>query len=374
MNQALQKALIQETNMSLINIRSIELDYFSTFFSSFGTQCALMIGFIVGSLSQVPGLDNPTGCWYGWIVLYWVTSALTLAAGVHGLVSSVFVQVFGQGLGLRGPLGSMVRAVEGMVEEQENIVHAFIVAVFSFGFQCIGMYFIMMDWVSATVSSIITMVGIILWYNYALRLYNRFSWKDMNIKWRNSEEEGDSDLDDHDENPVKNAMHYAKKRQSKVKRGNMRSEEEDQALNELESEETQRETPGGYLTLRVPGTFGDPWQRRYFMVRGKLIYYYKDKRSFQQEPKKPLNTRSIDLEGYTLIAGAREPPYSIALVPVDEDDHRKAWKFRCDTLAEFQSWLEIFSVALKIADASGQQGDLVNIAPEEDVGPADGGK
>jgi hypothetical protein len=364
MNQAQQKALIQETNMSLINIRSIELNYFSAFFSSFGTQCALMIGFIVGSLSQVPGLENPPGCWYGFIVLYWVSSAITLAAGVHGLVCSVFVQVFGQGLGLRGPLGSMVRAVEGMVEEQENIVQTFIIAVFSFGFQCIGMYFIMMDWVSATVTSVITLLGIILWYNYSLRLYNRFSWKDMNIKWSNSDEGEQSDMDDDDSNPVKNAMHYRKKRLSKTKRGSSRSEEEDQALDELGSERGQSETPGGYLTLKVPGTFGDPWQRRYFMVRGKMVYYYKDKRAFQLDPRKPLNTRPIDLEGYTLIAGAREPPYSIALVPVDEDDNRKAWKFRCDTLAEFQMWLEIFSAGLKVADATGEQGNLVNIAPE----------
>lgn len=122
MNQANQKAVIQEANMNLVEIRNVELGYFSTFYSNFATQAALMIGFIVGSLSQVPGVDNPSDSPYFFIVLYWITSALTLCAATHSLVCSVFVEVFGQGLGLRGPLGSMVVAIEGMVIEQQQIL------------------------------------------------------------------------------------------------------------------------------------------------------------------------------------------------------------------------------------------------------------
>lgn len=366
MNQANQKALIQTANMDLINIRFIELSYFSVFFSSFGTQCAVLNGLITGSLSQVPGQQNPTGCWYGWIVLYWISSAITLGASMHAIVCCLYLEVFGQGLGLRGPLGSMVRAVEGLVIEQQEILNTFLIAIFSFGFQCIGMYWIMMDWKSAIATTVITIVGIICWYRYALRLYNRFSWKAIKVEWRGEdqdESENEDELDHDSSNPVKSAMHNSskRKRQSKAKSASTRSEEETQALEDLSAEMGKKETPGGYLTLRSPTMFGmDPWQRRYFVVRGRLIYYYKDKRSFQLDPVKPLNTRAIDLEGYTLIAGAREPPYSIALVPVDENDNRKAWKFRCDTLAEFQKWIEILSLSLKLCDSGS---DLVNIAP-----------
>ena len=138
MNQANQKAVVQNANMTLVSIRAAEIEYFSQFFSSFGTQSALVLGFISGSVSQVPGVQNPSGCHTAWIWLYWITSAITTACSVQVLVCTIFISVFGQGLALRGPLGSMVRAVEGMIVEQEQVVFFFCLSIFSFGFQCIG--------------------------------------------------------------------------------------------------------------------------------------------------------------------------------------------------------------------------------------------
>jgi hypothetical protein len=135
MNKASQQALVQETNMNLISIRQAELNYFNTFFSNFGTQCALLIGFICGSISQVPGVGADIPLF--WVWLYWITSAVCLAAAVHVLVCTVFVNVFGQGLALRGPVGSMIRAVNGMVLEQEQIIIAFIAAMIFFGLQMV---------------------------------------------------------------------------------------------------------------------------------------------------------------------------------------------------------------------------------------------
>ena len=63
-----------------------------------------------------------------------------------------------------------------------------------------------------------------------------------------------------------------------------------------------------------------------------LIFYYQDKRQYESTPSRPLNSRAIDLDGYTLVAGAVEPPYNICLLPLDTDDIRKTWKFRCDTV------------------------------------------
>ena len=53
MNKANQQALVQTANMNLIAIRQAEVGYFTTFFGDFGTQAALMLGFICGSISQV---------------------------------------------------------------------------------------------------------------------------------------------------------------------------------------------------------------------------------------------------------------------------------------------------------------------------------
>jgi hypothetical protein len=111
MNQANQKVVMQNANMTLIQIRSYEIGYFQIFFSNFGTQAALMIGFIAGSLSQVPGWDNPPDAPYFFVVLYWITSAVCLCAGMHCLVCTVFVNVYGPGLALRGPPGTLLLTI-----------------------------------------------------------------------------------------------------------------------------------------------------------------------------------------------------------------------------------------------------------------------
>ncbi len=424
MNKANQKVVIQNANMTLIQIRQYEIGYFQIFFSNFGTQAALMIGFIAGSLSQVPGWDNPPGAPYFFVVLYWITSAICLCSGMHCLVCTVFVNVYGQGLALRGPPGSMVRAIKGMIAEQEQVLFAFCLTIFTFGLQCVGMYFIMMDGISATVCSVITGVCMILWYRYALRLYNRFSWSGINIDWSEDDEstkDPTEALDEltatvvndihaktnryqqSDKKSIKDFQHSGKtsnKRESIKSISPTKSDPNkppttapidisdkvsviegaemygaahhlDDVQTVITSSSSQQDileltkgmTFGSYLTLKERGRLGgEKWVRRYFIIKGHHIFYYQDKRSFELNPAKPINKRAIDLEGYTLVAGSTEAPYPISLVPYDSEDIRKVWKFRCDTSGEFERWLQLFSVALQSCNPSKQQGDLVIMA------------
>jgi hypothetical protein len=85
-----------------------------------------------------------------------------------------------------------------------------------------------------------------------------------------------------------------------------------------------------------------------------------------------LNSRPIELEGYSLVAGAVEPPYLITLIPTDAEDIRKSWKFRCDTLHEFNEWIEKFSNALKNNDNIGyshgnKNNDLLVLDTEKSI-------
>jgi hypothetical protein len=56
MNYANQAQLVQTTNTNLVGIRSIELNYFQTFFNSFSIQSTLLIGISTALLSQTPAL------------------------------------------------------------------------------------------------------------------------------------------------------------------------------------------------------------------------------------------------------------------------------------------------------------------------------
>lgn len=105
MLKAEQSAVVQQANSGLVAIRSVEVAYFSQFFSYFGTQCALMAGFSICSVSQTPALADSSTFLRR---LYWISSAIAAMTGLYALLGALYCSVYGQGLALRGPPGSMV--------------------------------------------------------------------------------------------------------------------------------------------------------------------------------------------------------------------------------------------------------------------------
>jgi hypothetical protein len=121
-----QAQVIQQANNDIVQLRVAELSYLVTFFGSFGTQLALVASFCAALVSQVPGtvcLAWPTrhykityccikglecDCSPFWTYIYWVSVSLCMASALYGLLSTVFITVFGNGMALRGPTGSLV--------------------------------------------------------------------------------------------------------------------------------------------------------------------------------------------------------------------------------------------------------------------------
>ena len=111
MQRAEQELLLQNSNQEVLAIRQQELTYFSTFFNSFSLQAALLAGFVLNSLN-----DNEYDRFAGHQLadyVYWIFSAVLFAAALHCILTTVYCTVYGAGLALRGPVGSMVRAVDG---------------------------------------------------------------------------------------------------------------------------------------------------------------------------------------------------------------------------------------------------------------------
>lgn len=424
MIQAGQKAVFQQTNVALTQIRQVEIEYFSQFFTNFGTQCILLAGFICGSISQTPAFQAE--CNYFWQIMYNLGSAGCVAFAVQAMIGAVFISVFGQGVALRGPLGSMVNTVEGMVQEQHNAVMLFVFAVTCFVIQEIGMCWVMMNWPYAVISTGIILIYAVYTYRSALRIYNRFYWEG-GTKYK--EAMAEEELDDLHPEPVIPKHIEAAKRGTTL--STLPSEKKDEKRSTLgisklfknkksaQDQEEQfsaeklaqqnpgmmddiseySETPyvdmdtvkspgvtstavssgadalrkaGGYLTVKLKQkrfSLGrDPWERRYFVLRNNLIYYYPDKRSFDLDPAKPINTRPIDMEGYRLEANLNitQAPFLLSLVPISEDDVRKAWKFRCDTISEFRNWIEILTQALKEAATGAQNHERYDDNDDDD--------
>lgn len=271
----------------------------------------------------------------------------------------------------------MVNAVNGLVVEQKHILVAFIISIIFFAFQAVGMYWVMMESTSAIVSTCVTFVAMFFWYDYALKLFNRFRWDYKNSDW-NDFTNPDQELDDLNPNSVVLSKDSSDDVSTNKKKNKFRflhlknrsSKPEDESdvplygVSKFIDESRKNEPSGGYLTMKAHRNYlmKEPWERRFFVIKGTLIYYYKDKRSFQLNPSNPINRRPIDLEGYTFVAGNMEPPYVITLVPIDPDDIRKTWKFRCDTLGEFNSWVQTFTEAFKLCDNSDAKSEIVKIS------------
>lgn len=191
MNQANQKALCQQTNQGLLGIRQAEIDYYLTLNSAFGTQAALIGGFTYGNFAQETTFEDVT---YKQIQGYlgdasWILAAVTIACAVHVIISTMLIQVLGPGLALHGPIGSIIRATEGMRAEQKQIIISYICMMIAFTLSTTLSFWVVMSFNAALGSTIVFVIAARYWYMYTERIYLRFYWDQKASVWK----EGDDD-------------------------------------------------------------------------------------------------------------------------------------------------------------------------------------
>lgn len=164
---------------------------------SFGTQCALIVGFVLSSITQVPALDS--GQNQRIIDIYWISSTLVFCASLHCMLTTIYVTIYGTGYALRGPLGyicilsyllsffsnliydnllllnrSMVKAVDGMLEERAHILLSYVLTIVFFTMSTIATFYIVMTDTVANICFGLVLFSSFIWYHYCLRIYNRF--------------------------------------------------------------------------------------------------------------------------------------------------------------------------------------------------------
>jgi hypothetical protein len=134
-NVALENKAIQ----LMLQIREKELNYITNKYNAMGTQAALVGGFAVTTLTSLEvGVSVPN-------ILRWfffVTSSISVGSALHCILNATFVTVWGPGLALRGPRGSMAKAYYGMIREQGQIFGSFVTCLFFFGLETCVAFFI----------------------------------------------------------------------------------------------------------------------------------------------------------------------------------------------------------------------------------------
>eukprot|EP01033_Poteriospumella_lacustris_P001566 gene1565-1135_t len=347
MNRANQHALFQATNQGLLGIRQAEINYYVSLNSAFGTQAALIGGFTYGIFTQE--MFDVTQA-YASIFrdIYWIASSATIAAAVHVILSTMLLQTLGPGLALHGPVGSMVRACEGMREEQKMVTFAFAMMMVLFSLSTLMLFWAVMTIQAAAGSTFVWVLAVRFYYFYCERIYLRFYWK---------QEEDYLHRDDDDKDPSEqysdgpkvftggsreNPMHARPQSMAMTSGNSSQSRSEDgvamtekssgrrtslipsmrlpfsrqsaaqaapkpsdteitdlSTLNSLTSKDILMQ---GYILMKRPSRNSKvrkSWKRCYFILNGLgHFFYYRNRQEYREKPEAPKRKRPLSLSEF----------------------------------------------------------------------------
>ncbi len=180
MNRASQAQIVHETNIGLLSIRQLELNYYTNLNIAVGYQAAMIGGFTYNIFTQNQPNDKIA---YAQIFqnIYWIVSAGAIAASVHVIITTMIIQVLGPGLALHGPVGSMARATKGMRIEQTGVIVSFIVMVILFALSTVISFWAVMGFYSSIGATAMFIIAARCWFYYGERIYLRFYWENDEI-------------------------------------------------------------------------------------------------------------------------------------------------------------------------------------------------
>mmetsp|Transcript_6375 Transcript_6375/g.17264 ORF Transcript_6375/g.17264 Transcript_6375/m.17264 type:complete len:242 (-) Transcript_6375:320-1045(-) len=166
-----KRAVEQNLRLSLLRIREKELHFYTENCRSLGTQAALIASF----------------AWFGLIMVilppqanqmlktaYLCMSTTAMGLELIAVVNATLCLLLGPGLALRGPDGSMHKAVDEMMEEYRLVFFFFAIGLVAFNCASILFGYVMFPWqvgLAMTVILIIFLYGI---QHYFLKIYGRF--------------------------------------------------------------------------------------------------------------------------------------------------------------------------------------------------------
>jgi hypothetical protein len=377
MIRAQQSTLNQQTNLAILNIRQSEITYYTNLNIAFGTQAAL-----IGGFTYAVFLNDHTGG-DGDVFqnnvqdIYWVVAAATMCCSVFIILTTMFLHVFGPGLALNGPVGSMVKASEGMRIEQIPVIKAFILMVILFSISTILLFWVIMNYYSAAGATAVYFIGAYYWYKYCERIYLRFYWKADAAKWR---EDSLSDIeaplplplasnaDGTTTNPIQNGhtnhMHLP------LQHMNSSSSNNNNNNNNLRNDSPTTVAvhrphdismegyilkKGSYVECDISK---EPWERRYFvLLYNAELLMYKTRQEYHSNPQHPLHNRPLYLRDFLMSTCTAETDdtekpqcsrhhFQITLKPIDNSHSGRSHTvqnllLRVDTKEELFAWFNV---------------------------------
>jgi len=171
---AADKLLLQSRiRQNAIQLKEKEFQLHNANFGTVGTQAAVLAGFTMTAFAEmtIPPNSSRILCF-----VYYTMVTVSLCANLFCVGETTTLSVFGTSLSLRGPDGSMIRAVDGMYEERYQIFQTFAVGIFSlFGAMAFGSL-LTLQIETALSTSFILAFGAYRLYDNSWRLVKKFGF------------------------------------------------------------------------------------------------------------------------------------------------------------------------------------------------------
>lgn len=355
MYRADQHAFVQNMNVELAGIRLAEITYFQGTFANFGTQSAFIAGFLMTSISAIPTFLPYRNDFYKFC--YLVSTIVSFILSMDILVSSIILNVYGQGYALRGPSGSLIKAVNRMVVEQRKIMISFTISIVSFAFSNFSAYFIVMEYPAAVVCAVVTFLGVAFWHHYTVRIYNRFKWNDFM----------EDSIENNDPATMlptrKSVIQISEPQDSGGFLGKFSSFFRGENTNNTESSANEVVIKDESMTTISLATLvsntvkvlheghlycswsGEKFNRRYCVVKKNYILVYDKKETYRKAPTALCRRHPIYLLDYHLFFHSENDIFTFELKSIDERQKNMSISFVCDSLSEALLWIEYFGQA-----------------------------
>ena len=165
-HMALQSRLVQQ----LAAIKQKELDYLLSRYQAIGVQSALVAACALQTLVSLDPSAPDVNRWVTY--LFFISSMLCCLACTYVTVCVLYIGNWAPGLALRGPTGSLNRALDAVMAERGQVNFWFTFALLTFVIQTIVTVWVLNDTVTVTAWSIVCSIiglGSIVYTGYYLK-------------------------------------------------------------------------------------------------------------------------------------------------------------------------------------------------------------
>jgi len=166
-----KRALEQNLKVSLLKIREKELHFYTENCVAIGTQAALLAGFAYSGIIQI---DIPEQANDTLKTAYLCVTTMAMGLELIAVINSTLCSMLGPGLALRGPDGSMHKAVDEMMEEYRLTFLFFGLGLLAFHISALLFAWLEFIWPVALAMSVALLLFIYGMYYYFVRIYARF--------------------------------------------------------------------------------------------------------------------------------------------------------------------------------------------------------